>query len=164
VLLFWKVSSAQLGNILETKVWRYCSGSYRKRHSFKYFLIHTFEKMCAHDKQMVWEKVKNPRAQGIRITPGLSWYCLASWLPCITRNFNPSRLFHQSHPATGKCTCAIWWYIKLFKIGILGNLPIAHDSLWVLEVMFIEKNVNLRKFYTVHMVSEVWSGPLVKTL
>jgi hypothetical protein len=27
----------------------------------------------------------------------------------------------------------------LFKIGILGNLPIAHDSLWVLEVMFIEK-------------------------
>jgi hypothetical protein len=27
----------------------------------------------------------------------------------------------------------------IFKIGILGNLPIAHDSLWVLEVMFIEK-------------------------
>jgi hypothetical protein len=65
-----------------------------------------------------------------------------------------------AHQATGKCTCAIWWYIKLFKIGFLGNLPIAHDSLWVLEVMFIEeKNSNLRKFYTVHMVSEVWSGP-----
>jgi hypothetical protein len=43
-----------------------------------------------------------------------------------------------ANPATRKCTCAIWWYIKLFKIGILGNLPIAHDSLWVLEVMFIE--------------------------
>jgi hypothetical protein len=41
-------------------------------------------------------------------------------------------------------------------IGILGNLPIAHNSLWVLEDMFIEKKLyNLRKFYTVHMVSEV---------
>jgi hypothetical protein len=24
-------------------------------------------------------------------------------------------------------------------MGILGNLPMAHDSLWVLEVMFIEQ-------------------------
>jgi hypothetical protein len=32
---------------------------------------------------------------------------------------------------TGKYTCAIRWYIKLFKIG---NLPIAHDSLWVLFI------------------------------
>jgi hypothetical protein len=46
-------------------------------------------------------------------------------------------------------------YMMVYKIGILGNLPIAHDSLWVLELMFIEKKSNLRKFYTVHMVSEV---------
>jgi hypothetical protein len=61
---------------------------------------------------------------------------------------------------TGKCTCAIWWYIKLFKIGILGNFPIAHDSLWVLEVMFIEKKFECEEvLHCIHMVSEVWSGP-----
>jgi hypothetical protein len=31
------------------------------------------------------------------------------------------------------------YYMTVYKIGILGNLPIAHDSVWVLEVMFIEK-------------------------
>jgi hypothetical protein len=50
----------------------------------------------------------------------------------ITRNVNPSWLFHQSPPQENVHV--------LFKIGILGNLPIAHNSsLWVLEVMFIEK-------------------------
>jgi hypothetical protein len=33
------------------------------------------------------------------------------------------------------CMC----YIMVYKIGILGNLLIAHNSLWVLAVMFIEK-------------------------
>jgi hypothetical protein len=35
--------------------------------------------------------------------------------------------------------------IKLFKIGILGNLPIAHNSLWVLEVMLIEKKIEFEE-------------------
>jgi hypothetical protein len=51
---------------------------------------------------------------------------------------------------TGKCTCAIWWYIKLFKIGILGNLPIAHNSLWVLEVMFIKK-IRIWEHFTLYI-------------
>jgi hypothetical protein len=29
--------------------------------------------------------------------------------------------------------------MMVYKIGVLVNLPIAHDSLWVLDVMFIEK-------------------------
>jgi hypothetical protein len=29
--------------------------------------------------------------------------------------------------------------LMVYKIGILGNLPIAHDSIWVLEIMLIEK-------------------------
>jgi hypothetical protein len=29
--------------------------------------------------------------------------------------------------------------MMVYKIGILGNLQIAHDSIWVLEVMSIEK-------------------------
>jgi hypothetical protein len=59
----------------------------------------------------------------------------------ITRNFHQSPPY--AHPATGNCTCAIWWYIKLFKIVILGNLPIVHDSLSVLEVMFFRKKIRI---------------------
>jgi hypothetical protein len=60
-----------------------------------------------------------------------------------------------AHPAAGKCTCAIWWYIKLFKIGILGNLPIAHDSLWVLKVMFTEIKFEFEE--VLHCAYGVWS-------
>jgi hypothetical protein len=63
----------------------------------------------------------------------------------------------SAHPATGKCTCAIWWYIKLFKIGILGNLPIAHYSLWVLEVMSIEKKFEFEEVLHCTYGHGVWS-------
>jgi hypothetical protein len=34
--------------------------------------------------------------------------------------------------------------MMVYKIGILENLPIAHDSVWVLlEGMFIEKKIGI---------------------
>jgi hypothetical protein len=47
-------------------------------------------------------------------------------------------------------------YMMVYKIGILGNLPIAHNSVWVLEVMFIEKKFEFEEILhcTWCMVSE----------
>jgi hypothetical protein len=72
----------------------------------------------------------------------------------------PAWLFHQSPPCTPSYrkmyNKMYMCYTMVYKIGILGNLPIAHDSLWVLEVMFIEeKKSNLRKFCTVW--SLIWA-------
>jgi hypothetical protein len=66
--------------------------------------------------------------------------------------------YPPGHRATGKCTCAM-----VYKIGILGNLPIAHNRFW--RLCLWNKKSNLRMLYTVlYMVSEILSGPQVKTL
>jgi hypothetical protein len=36
-------------------------------------------------------------------------------------------------------------YMMVYKIGFQGNLPIAHNSLWVMEVMLIETKFGGRR-------------------